>query len=200
MSRKWAPMLFGLSLVMASCTTQNPVQPDAVASGTPLSTASAGSTGSPATAIGRPGYEPAYYNGETVTINAIEVRQNAGPLEHAAADLYEVVYPPDSSLWPSEPQCNPCDHDGQGIDFLDYHDHTLDSIPSSPGHGEYNALWRVLAIVPADMSPAGQAAYAALLPLTSEAAIDAAVEAGVADEMDTGFYFECAVVNPHAAP
>ena len=43
---------------------------------------------------GKPGYEPAYYNDSTVTINAIETPQNAGPLEHAAADFYEVVYPP----------------------------------------------------------------------------------------------------------
>ncbi|MDP9332469.1 MAG: hypothetical protein M3Q30_04030 [Actinomycetota bacterium] len=148
---------------------------------------------------GKPQYEPAYYNGGTVTINAIEVPQNAGPLAHAAADFYEVAYPPDTSLWPSAPQCNPCDHAGDGIDFTDFHDHILDSIPSSPGHGEFNPLWHVFVVIPADLSPAGQAAYAALLPMTSEAAIDAAIEAGVAQEIDTHFYFLCSVVNAHAA-
>lgn len=198
MSTKWAPVLVGLGMAMASCTTQSPVQPDRI--GAPDTLSPNVSTSGAATALGRPGYEPAYYKGEVVTINAIEVRQNPGPLEHAAADLYEVAYTPDSTLWPSTPQCNPCDHDGQGIDFLDYHDHTLDSIPSSPGHGEYNPLWHVFAIVPADFSPAGQAAYAARLPMTSEAAIDDAVEAGIAEEIDTGFYFICAVVDAHAAP
>jgi hypothetical protein len=147
----------------------------------------------------KPGYETAYYNGKTVTINAIEVKQNKGPAIHAAADFYEVAYPPDSNLWPNLPQCNPCDHNGNGIDFTDFHDHVLDSIPSDPGHGEYNAIWRVLLIVPADMSPAGQAAYAARLPMTSEAEVDAAVDAGVAVEIDIHHYFICAVVSPNAA-
>jgi hypothetical protein len=153
----------------------------------------------PVAAGGPPAYEPAYFNNRTVTINAIEVPQNAGPLQHASADFYEVVYPPITSLWPAAPQCNPCDHQGNGIDFTDFHDHLLDSIPSSPGHGEYSPLWHVFVVLPADFSPAGQAAYAALLPMKSEAAVDAAIAAGVAQEIDTHFYFLCAVVNPHAA-
>jgi hypothetical protein len=54
-------------------------------------------------------------------------------------------------------------------------------------------------IIPADFSPAGQAAYAARLPMKSEADVDAAIDAGVAVEIDTGFYFICAVVSPNAA-
>lgn len=149
---------------------------------------------------GRPGYEPAYFNGTTVTINAIEVRQNAGPLEHASADFYETVYPPNKQLWPDTPQCNPCDHEGNGIDFTDFHNHVLDSIPSNPGGGEFSPLWHVFVILPANFSPAGQAAYAARLPMKSEEAIDAAIAAGVAVEIDTHFYFLCAVVNAHAGP
>jgi len=68
-------------------------------------------------------------NGKTVTINAIEVHQSQGALEHAAADFYQVVYPTNHSLWPGNPQCNPCDHQGNGIDFTDFHDHVLDSCP-----------------------------------------------------------------------
>ena len=45
-----------------------------------------------------------------------------------------------------------------------------------------------------------QAAYAARLPMTSEAAVDAAIAAGVAQEVDTGGYFLCSIVNAHAAP
>lgn len=153
---------------------------------------------------GKPGYEPAYYGGQTVIINAIEVPNHA-PLA-AQADFYEVVYP---IGWAgSAPQCNPCDHVGDGIDFTDFHDHILDSIPSSPGHGEFSPLWHVFVIVPAYSfftggNPANDAAisaaYGAFLPTTSEAAVDALLDSGLAIEIDTHFYFLCAVVSPHAA-
>jgi hypothetical protein len=160
---------------------------------------------SPVSAIGalnaadvsrKPQYELAYYNGTIVTMNHIEVPQNPGVLAHAAADLYAVIYPADHALWPSPPLCNPCIHNGNPI----FHDHVLDSIPSDPGHGEFNALWHVFIIRPANALPATQAAYAARLPMTSEAAVDAAIAAGVAQEIDTGGYFLCSIVNAHAAP
>jgi hypothetical protein len=147
----------------------------------------------------KPEYEQAYVNGTTVTINAIELHQNANTLAHATADLYVVVYPQVALAAGKVPQCNPCDHAGDGITPDDFHDHVLDSIPPSPGHGEFNPLWHVLVILPADFSPATQAAYAARLPMTSEAAVDAAVAAGVAREIDTGGYFLCSIVNDHAA-
>jgi hypothetical protein len=106
-----------------------------------------------------------------------------------------VIYPANHALWPSPPLCNPCVHKGNAI----YHDHVLDSIPSDPGHSEFNALWHVFVIRPANSLPATQAAYAARLPMTSEAAVDAAVAAGVALEVDTGSYFVCSIVNEHAA-
>jgi len=148
---------------------------------------------------GRPEYGLAYYNGRTVVMNEIDVPQNPGVLTHAAADLYAVIYPPNHTLWPSPPQCNPCDHNGNGDDLPDFHDHVLDSIPADPGHGEFSPLWHVLVILPADFSPATQAAYAARLPMTSEATLDAAIAAGVAREVDTGGYFICAIVDPNAA-
>jgi hypothetical protein len=154
----------------------------------------------PTAVIGRPEYELAYYNGAIVMMNHISVPQNPGALAHAAADLYAVFYPANHALWPSPPLCNPCDHPGIGNDPRNYHDHVLDSIPSDPGHGEFNALWHVFAIMPANSLPATQAAYAARLPMTSEAAVDAAVAAGVAREVDTGSYFLCSIVNTHAAP
>jgi hypothetical protein len=196
---KQATVFIVVGLAMAGCSTQSPGRPDSTAALQSSQDPASGGSGR-VVAQGKPGYEPAYYNGGTVTINAIEVRQNAGPLAHAAADLYETVYPPDKSLWPDLPQCNPCDHEGNGIDFTDFHNHVLDSIPSDPGHGEFNPLWHVFVILPADFSPAGQKAYAARLPLKSEAAVDAAIAAGVAQEIDTHFYFLCAVVNANAAP
>ena len=182
-------------LGLAACS-QSPAAPspatEAVASQSAASTATAAKP----PAAGQPGYENAYYNNSTVMINAIDVKNNPGPLEHASADLYVVTYPVDHKLWPSTPpQCNPCDHAGDGIDPGDYHDHVLDSIPSSPGHGEFNALWHVFAIVPVG---GHEAKYAARLPMKSEEAVDAAIAAGDAMEIDTQFYFLCAVVNPNA--
>ena len=151
--------------------------------------------GSAPVAAAPPEYEPAYYNETTVTINAIEVPQSEGALEHAAADFYQVVYPEDQSLWPSDPQCNPCDHDGNGIDPSDYHDHVLDSIPGNPGHGEFNPLWRVFVILPAEGHDSD---YADRLPMDSEEEVEEAVADGIAVEIDSEFYFLCSVVDGHA--
>jgi len=161
----------------------------------------------------QPDYEPAYFNGKTVTINAIELPQHA-PLQ-AQADLYLVVYPIDwEELGVAPPQCNPCDHGEDGIGFDDFHDHVLDSIPSDPGHGEFRTLWHVFAVVPAYSfitggDPANDdavaAAYASHLPAKSEAAVDALVAltlpdgSPVAVEIDTNSYFLCSVVNRKAA-
>ena len=161
----------------------------------------------------QPDYEPAYFNGKTVTINAIELSQHA-PLQ-AQADLYLVVYPIDwEELGVAAPQCNPCDHGEDGIGFDDFHDHVLDSIPSDPGHGEFRTLWHVFAVAPAYSfltggDPANDdavaAAYASYLPAKSEAAVDALVAltlpdgSPVAVEIDTNSYFLCSVVNRKAA-
>ena len=155
-----------------------------------------------------PGYEPAYVGGKTVTINAIEVPNHAPGT--AQADFYEVSYPigwQDLGLAP--PQCNPCDHDGNGIDPADFHDHILDSMPST-GHGEFTPLWHVWVIVPAyngdsAHDTAVSLAYASHLPTKSEAAVNdllAARDANgapIAVQIDTHFYFLCAVVSPNAA-
>ena len=168
---------------------------------------------SAATLYARPGYEPAYVNDTTVTINAIEVRQN--PTEQAQADFYEIVYPFDpangqelTQYWPSDPQCSPCDHQGDGITPDDFHDHVLDSRPSDPTGHEYNALWRVYVIMPNYTEDAGHntavnTALASMLPARSEAEVDNLLSTQVdgmplANEIDTHFYFICAVVNGNA--
>ena len=170
---------------------------------TPSSSVGSASTAAPAASAvsGPPEYELAYYNGTVVTMNHISVPQNPHALAQAAADLYAVFYPANHALWPVGvlPLCNPCDHPGPAGDPRNYHDHVLDSIPSDPGHGEFNALWHVFAIRPANSLPATVAAFAARLPMTSEEAVDAAIAAGVAAEIDTGGYFLCSIVNDHAA-
>ena len=165
-------------------------------------------------AAGKPGYEEAFVNGGTVTINAIEVPNHAP--SQAQADFYQVVYPIGwENLGIGTPQCHPCDHDGGGIDFIDFHDHILDSMPSDPGHGEFSPLWHVFLVLPnysflsGPPDPAHDAlvtsAYASHIPTTSEAAVDNLLSATLQDgspvaiEIDTDFYFLCAVVNEHAA-
>ena len=200
-------VVLGTMFVVGCAKTSSPTSPSSSSSGASTvvpasSVALPGSaTGTLTTAaVGRPEYELAYYNGAIVTMNHISVPQNPNALAHAAADLYAVFYPANQALWPSPPLCNPCDHPGIGNDPRNFHDHVLDSIPSDPGHGEFNALWHVFAIMPSNSLPATVAAYAARLPMTSEAAVDAAIAAGVAREVDTGSYFLCSIVNAHAAP
>ena len=154
---------------------------------------------------GRPGYEPAYEDGRVVTINAIDVPNHA-PLV-AQADFYEVVYPQDwQALGIAPPQCNPCDHEGNGIDPTDFHDHVLDSSPGDPG---YRAPWHVYLLVPAYNGDAAHdaaigALYKASLPIKSEDDVLAFAQkkldsgAPVAVLIDTQFYFLCAIVGQGA--
>jgi hypothetical protein len=159
----------------------------------------------------RPEYEPAYVNGKTVTINAIELQQRA-PLQ-AQADFYLVVYPWVVVGWQAlgvpPPQCNPCDHGGDGLTFDDFHDHVLDSMPSDPGHGEFRTLWHMFGVIPAYTGDfahdlLAEIAYASHLPAKSEAAVDALLSdtlpdgSPVAIEIDLEAYFLCSVVNNNA--
>jgi len=202
-------VVVGTMFVVGCAQTSSPASPSSSITGASATVPAADvavpgavpGTVAPAAVVGRPEYELAYYNGSIVTMNHISVPQNPHALAQAAADIYAVFYPANHALWPSTPPlCNPCDHPGIGNDPRNYHDHVLDSIPSDPGHGEFNPLWHVFAILPANTSAATQAAFAARLPMTSEAQVDAAIAAGVAREVDTGSYFLCSIVNAHAAP
>jgi hypothetical protein len=199
------PMLLA---ALGGCSGESPLRPAGGASMNTTSPSAGGAT--PVAQGGPPGYEPAYYNGQTYTINAIEMKNQKVPMQ-AQADFYEVVYPigwENMGLQP--PQCDPCDHEGNGIDFTDYHDHILDSIPGDPGGNNYKAPWHVYVIVPAynhDPQHDAQvgAAYASYLPLKSEASIDQMLTQRLPDgspvgiEVDTHFYFLCAVVGASAA-
>ncbi len=196
-----------LALVLAAgCGKDAPVAPQSSAAG--LASTQASAAASARLNPGQPGYEQAYVNDQTVTITAIEVPGKA-PAQ-AQADFYEVVYPPNwQALGLNPPQCNPCDHDGNGIDMLDFHDHVLDSQPSNPGGNNYKAPWHVYAIVPAlgtdaTHNAAVEAAYASHLPAKSETEALAIVSSHLSDgspiavKVDTNFYFLCAIVSPNA--
>ena len=84
----------------------------------------------------------------------------------------------------------------------------LDSRPSDPGHGEYNALWRVYLIMPnytgdPTHNLAIDAALKTMLPAKSDDAVNTLLStlvdgAPIAIKIDTHFYFICAVVGQNA--
>ena len=198
-----------ISLAAVGCSKSSPTAPKPSRYGvTPAPRASV----APATGRanpGRPDYEPAFVNGQTVTINAI-LAPSVAPGQ-AQSDFFLVVYPIGfQTLGIGTPQCNPCDHFGDGIDFTDFHDHVLDSMPGSPGHGEFTPLWHVYAVVPAyngqaDHDAQINTAYAAHIPTKSEAAVEDLLAARLRDgspaavKVDKNFYFICSVVNANAA-
>ena len=176
--------------------------------------------------------EPAYVDGRTVTITALEAPRASALPGRAEADLYLVAYPTnpttiagpitpfttgaglgDPSYWQSLgitslPQCDPCNHEGTPqTDADDFHDHVLDSAPTTVG---FSPLWHVFLVFPAYNGVLAHdqtvsAAYATRLPAKSESAVDALLADKLADgspiavEFDTGGFFLCAVVNANAA-
>jgi hypothetical protein len=196
-------LLAGLALT--GCSKSMPTAPVSDLLSTDVAIAST----SARTAPGRPGYEPAYVDGKVVTINAILTPPRAS--ERAQADFYLVVYPIGfENLGIGTPQCDPCDHFGDGIDFTDFHDHVLDSMPGASG-GEFSPLWHVFAVVPAYNGQAEHdaqvtAAYAGHIPTRSEAKVNDLLASRLPDgspvavKVDKNFYFICSVVSPNAAP
>ena len=126
-----------------------------------------------------PAQELGYFDGQTVRFSAdLGIPQKVPTrIQHT---VYLVVYPIGfHGLGLADPQCNPCDHLGDGISFDDFHDHVLDSAPGIPG---YTAFSRVAAVLPNYSFLSGgnnptrdaaiSAAYATHLPATSVEAVN----------------------------
>jgi len=166
-----------------------------------------------ANASGKPEIDPTYANGKTVYMigpklipNARETMPNL--YEHAE-ELYLVVYPQASLPLPSgyDPQCNPCFHPGLPAQFV-YHDHVITGAPGMGKNGtagEYKAPWKIIIVM---YNPA-YVASPNFKPITSEADLDAAEEAGNVFlqinpggenpyEVDTGNLLICPTVSSHA--
>ena len=156
-----------------------------------------------------PIHEPAYVNGHTVIISVKD--PVPGAVARQAQNVYfEVIYPIGwEDLTDSVPQCNPCDHVGDGDDFFDYHDHVFAGEPSAPGQGDYGPLWRLSFVVPAYNGDAAHdaavgEAYAAFLPVTSADAVQALLAATlpdgspIAEWFDVDYVFLAAIVDAHA--
>src|SRR3982751_3852477 len=137
---------------------------------------------------GPPARELGYYEGDIFRFSAdLGIPQNVPP--RVQGNVFLVVYPTNwQALGLVAPQCDPCDHLGDGITFDDFHDHVLDSIPGVPG---YTALKHVSAILPnysflsGGNDPARDAAisqaYAYLLPATSVQAVNDLLDATAPD-------------------
>lgn len=150
--------------------------------------------------------ELGYYNGGTVRFSVdLSVPQKVPT--HVQRNVYIVVYPMGfHDLGLADPQCDPCDHLGDGITFDDFHDHVLDAIPGIPG---FTALSHVSAVLPnysflsGGNDPVRDAAisqaYAAHLPATSVEAVEDLLNTTAPDgtplaiRNDFGFYIRLSV-------
>jgi hypothetical protein len=164
---------------------------------------------------GKRAFEPAFANGHLVTISVKD--PFPGTVARAAqGDYFEVIYPLGwSALTQSVPQCNPCDHGGDGDDMHDYHDHVFGGEPSQPGAGAYKPIWRLSLVVPAYIvypkteqdlqhNAAVSAAYAKWLPIKSADAVRQLLAAKlgngvpIAELLETDYVFQAAFVSANA--
>jgi hypothetical protein len=207
------PIALALIATLVAGCDQGPGQP----TGPSQSSARVVST----TAALKPEIDPTYANGKTVymigphmVVNARETMPNA--YAHAE-ELYLIVYPQADVPVPTsppitlasgyEPQCNPCFHPGLPAPFV-YHDHVITGAPGMGTDGTSSGMkapWKIILLM---YNPA-YVASPTFTPLTSEAAIDAAEEAGNVFvplnpgaenpyEIDTGNLLICPVVSSHA--
>ena len=153
-----------------------------------------------------PDREVGWFNGQTVNFSAADWLPQKAPRK-VQTNIFVVAYPIGwENLGLAAPQCNPCDHAGNGIGFDDFHDHVLDSIPAYPG---YTGLRHVNVILPNYSFLAGandpvrdaavSAAYAAHIPTTSEDAVNDLLGSTAPDgsplaiRIDAGFYIRVSV-------
>jgi len=149
-------------------------------------------------------FQPAYLGGRTVVYQPAVVPQE--PVPDRLLTLYEVEYPTGWQDVAARPLCTYCDHNGNGQDAWDYHDHVLADRPSRAENAAGEVYWRVQHVRPAPAGdPARDAeiarAYAALLPARSEREVRALLRATLddgtplAEVVDTGFFFRGPIVS-----
>jgi hypothetical protein len=158
-----------------------------------------------------PHHEHAYVNGRIVTISVQD--PHPGQVAKSAQNTYyEVSYPEGwNALTSSVPQCNPCDHVGDGDSPDDYHDHVFSAEPSQPEKGGYGPLWSLSLVLPNSTgnpteNAAIAAAYAKFLPTTSAQQVVALLAAKLpntsiplAVRVDIDYVFLAAIVNSNAS-
>jgi hypothetical protein len=214
-----------LAVSFVGCGRSNPLQPDRA---TPTASAAVSAAqdsqslaATTAASTGKPEIDPTYANNTTVymigprmILNARETMPNA--YEHAE-ELYLLVYPQATDPAPGagpitlpsgyQPQCDPCFHPGLPPNLV-YHDHVITGAPGMGKDGTagaYKAPWKIIVLI---YNP-DYVSTRDFQPLESEAAIDAAEQAGnvflpvnpgAANpyEIDTGNLLICPTVSSHA--
>jgi hypothetical protein len=153
-----------------------------------------------------PDHETMWYNGNIVHITASDWLPNRAPIK-VQNNVYVVVYPIGwQELGLATPQCDPCDHAGNGIGFDDFHDHVLDSVPGVVG---YTGLRHVNVILPNYSFLSGgndtvrdaalSVVYASHFPVTSVDAVNQLLNSTAPDGsplaifIDAGFYIRLSV-------
>lgn len=149
-------------------------------------------------------FQPGYLRGRTVIYQPSSAPQE--PVPDTLLTLYEVEYPTGWQDLTARPLCTYCDHNGNGQDAWDYHDHVMADRPARADNAAGEVYWSVEHVRPAATGDAGRdaevaRAYADLLPARSErevrALLGATLEDGtpLAEVVDTGFFFRGPIVR-----
>lgn len=156
----------------------------------------------------QPDREVMWYDGQLYNVNVADWLPQKVP-STTQSDIFVVVYPIGwESMGLAAPQCNPCDHSGNGIGFDDFHDHVLDSIPGSTG---WEPFRRVNVVLPNYSFLSGQndpvrdaivsTAYGSHFPVTSTNAVNDLLNSTAPDgsplaiRIDAGFYIRLAITD-----
>jgi hypothetical protein len=149
----------------------------------------------PAVDHGRETFQPGYLDGR-----AVVYRPGAPAPDAQILPLYQVRYPDRWWERTARPQCDYCDHAGDGADASDFHDHLLGRRPDPAANAAGRVTWQVSDVVPgytgeARTDAAVTEAYAAYLPVRSIRELRRLLAARTADGtavarvVDTGIVF-----------
>lgn len=144
-------------------------------------------------------FQPAYAEGRLVQF---EQRGPApeGVDERDVQILYEIEYPTGWAERLARPLCTYCDHNGDGENAWDYHDHVLADLPSEAQNAAGEVHWHVHHVLPAYTRDATRdaevtAAYVEKLPAQSSEAVRDLINTTLADGtpiaevVDTNYVF-----------
>lgn len=159
----------------------------------------------PAVDYGHEQFQPAYADGRIV-----HFEQRGPAAEDVDPDsvtmLYEVEYPTGWQALLARPLCNYCDHNGDGENAWDYHDHVLDDLPTRKANAAGDVHWQVMHVLPdygddEAINAEITNAYADLLPVQSgddvrrllDATLDDAT--AIATAIDTQYIFTAPLIR-----
>lgn len=138
----------------------------------------------------KPEIDPSYVDGRTYYMIGPKMITDPSPqLFEQSQELYIVAYPWDGTTPPVlqsgyTPQCDPCYHPGLPSLFV-YHDHVLSGgtgLGNQGTAGEFKGPWKIIILLYVD-SVLTDPTFA---PVTSEADLDAAEQAGMFQPIGNG--------------